>query len=67
MYKKKEESLTIASVLAKLEGKAITAYTPIVYTEREISRARSVLDRLLEESKKSEVSSIVPKRKQIDE
>ena len=61
MYEKKETTLTIDSVLAKLGGKEIPKPKPkpVTYKAQEISSAKAVLQRLLDKSRVTrEVTSI---------
>ena len=64
-YKTKEHISTLTEILNKAAGKSVPAST-VLYSKSDANRARSVLDRLLAPSFKSEVSSIrkIPKQVQ---
>lgn len=67
MYKKQTDADKLQAILAKLKGKEPeVVYPKVIYTETEITRARSVLDRILKQAPR-DVSYISHPRKQIDE
>jgi hypothetical protein len=63
-YKTKEHISTLKEILDRAAGKTV-AIPIVVFSESDVNRARSVLDRLLASSLKAEVSSIRKITKQV--
>lgn len=61
LYKKRGDSSSIKDILAKLNG-VTSVYVPVVYSSSDIKSAKNILDRLLSQSNRSEVSyeKVVP-------
>lgn len=69
MYKKLSDRDKLRLALASVRGEEVdmsSLYKPVVYTRLEITRARSVLDRILKEAPR-ETSYIKVERKVINE
>ena len=59
MYRKKGVDVVIEDILAKVrDPDHVSKPTPIVYADSDIIKAKTVLDRLLAQSAKSDISSI---------
>lgn len=65
-YKMRGADLNLEHILAKLHKKPIK-YTPVVYAASDVIAAKSVLDRLLKNQTRNEVSKIEVTSTQIQE
>lgn len=65
-YKKSTDTSTLKDILAKLSGDTVT-YKPVVFCTADVSRAKTVLDRLLSQAANCELDSIEPISRKVEE
>lgn len=65
-YKKSTETNSLKDIIARANGEVVI-HKPTVYCTSDISRAKGVLDRLLAQASRCEVSYIKPVVHEIDE
>lgn len=65
-YKKSTDTSSLKDILARVNGEVIH-HKPVIYCAADISRAKTVLDRLLLQANSCEVGSVTHSKHKVEE